>query len=217
MTNLIYNEFPNVGFISTQLPKDILQHVKAEIEAIRQNESGFKSANDILAGNMEKQFHLKNSRKHIEPFLEYLSWTYTNKWGFEKKVVQSINGESDQIDIEFKLDKLWANFQKKYEFNPTHSHMGVFSFACWIEIPYNIEDELNLNQVKYSNAKATSCFTFSYTNILGDILNFPIPVDKGMEGHMIFFPAELSHAVYPFYTSNDYRISIAGNISVNKI
>jgi hypothetical protein len=42
-----------------------------------------------------------------------------------------------------------------------------------------------------------------------------VPVDKTFEGKMLFFPATLSHSVNPFYTSDDYRISIAGNIGVD--
>ena len=72
---------------------------------------------------------------------------------------------------------------------------------------------MNLAQVKNSNAKATSCFSFSYTNALGEITIQPIMLDKNREGDMIFFPAELNHSVFPFYTSDDYRISISGNIA----
>ena len=28
---------------------------------------------------------------------------------------------------------------------------------------------------------------------------------------MIIFPACVNHGVYPFYTSDDYRVSVAGN------
>jgi hypothetical protein len=211
--DLKFNELPNIGFISTKLPSEILVEIQNEIIDVYNNQIKFKPANDVLAGNMEKQFHLVKSREIIEPFLISLAWEYTKKWNYGKKIIRPIKGKGDYVNIEFELDKLWVNFQKKHEFNPNHNHMGIFSFACWMNIPYNIEDEMNLEQVKYSNAKATSCFAFSYTNILGEINNYPIAVDKNMEGSMIFFPAELNHTVYPFYTSDDYRISIAGNIS----
>jgi len=30
---------------------------------------------------------------------------------------------------------------------------------------------------------------------------------------MLFFPAELNHLVYPFYGTDDARISLAGNVA----
>jgi len=44
---------------------------------------------------------------------------------------------------------------------------------------------------------------------VNEILN----VENGWEGRVVMFPAKLLHVVYPFYTSNGYRISIAGNLS----
>ena len=36
-----------------------------------------------------------------------------------------------------------------------------------------------------------------------------------MEGTLVFFPAKLRHAVYPFYNCDEDRISISGNIVLN--
>ena len=57
-----------------------------------------------------------------------------------------------------------------------------------------------------------STFQFVYTTILGSIVNMPMFVEKGWEAKIIMFPAKLLHMVYPFQTSDDYRISIAGNL-----
>ena len=43
--------------------------------------------------------------------------------------------------------------------------------------------------------------------------NSPIPVEKGWEGKLVMFPSLLMHSVTPFRTSDDYRISISGNLS----
>ena len=34
---------------------------------------------------------------------------------------------------------------------------------------------------------------------------------------MLVFPAALQHAVYPFYTSDDYRISVSGNVRLKDL
>ena len=41
-----------------------------------------------------------------------------------------------------------------------------------------------------------------------------LPVDKTWEGMMLMFPSKLHHSVYPFYTSDEKRISVSGNISI---
>ena len=57
-----------------------------------------------------------------------------------------------------------------------------------------------------------STFQFVYTTALGNIANCPMFVESGWEGNIVMFPAKLLHMVYPFQTSDDYRISIAGNL-----
>jgi hypothetical protein len=60
-----------------------------------------------------------------------------------------------------------------------------------------------------NNAVAT--FNFHYTDILGNITHYSLPVDKTWEKKLIVFSSDLNHSVNPFYTSNEYRISVAGN------
>jgi hypothetical protein len=45
-----------------------------------------------------------------------------------------------------------------------------------------------------------------------DIVHESLDVDKTMEGIWLYFHQSLNHIVYPFYTSDDYRITISGNI-----
>ena len=44
-----------------------------------------------------------------------------------------------------------------------------------------------------------------------DLLNMSSS-ERNDIGKIIFFPSKLNHCVYPFYTSDDTRISISGNI-----
>ncbi|MBW3042393.1 putative 2OG-Fe(II) oxygenase [Prochlorococcus marinus] len=113
------------------------------------------------------------------------------------------------------LDKFWANYQYKTEFNPYHNHSGVYSFAIWLKIPYDWEDQKKLPQ--YSEIKDKSikagCFEFEYDDTLGSIANYRYTLSSKFEGYMVFFPAKLRHCVYPFYKTDEPRISIAGNLS----
>ena len=52
-------------------------------------------------------------------------------------------------DSQLVLDKFWVNYQYKTEFNPYHDHSGVYSFAIWLKIPYDWEDQHKLPQFSY--------------------------------------------------------------------
>ena len=56
-----------------------------------------------------------------------------------------------------------------------------------------------------------------YTDILGRLRNYWYKLNQSQNGTMLFFPAELQHQVYPFYTSNKNRVSVSGNISLNPL
>jgi hypothetical protein len=54
-------------------------------------------------------------------------------------------------------------------------------------------------------------FAFLYSDSIGGINPFSIPVDKNMENNVILFPSNFYHMVYPFFSSDGYRISVSGN------
>ena len=110
------------------------------------------------------------------------------------------------------IASLWTNFQRKHEFNPPHVHGGLYSFIVFVNIPYELENELRI----FKNGNVTSKLYFQtqaplYWNRSG-ILRVDMNVDKSYEGKMIIFPANLQHGVFPFFTSEDYRITISGNL-----
>jgi hypothetical protein len=107
------------------------------------------------------------------------------------------------------LGPLWVNFQKKYEFNPLHNHSGMFSFVIWMKIPYDWRDEKELPWVKGSNSEET---VGNFVLVDPSMSNHAFFMDKTMEGHCVFFPSNFYHMVYPFYTSDEERVSISGNI-----
>ena len=41
-----------------------------------------------------------------------------------------------------------------------------------------------------------------------------LDVDKTFEGKMLLFNAKQMHTVFPFYTSDAYRITVSGNIKI---
>jgi len=115
---------------------------------------------------------------------------------------------------EYKIDPIWINYMKKGEFNPNHCHPEAKAvFVIWVTIPYNIEEEMRMGGYnnKMHPSKA-SCFEITYNTMSGGSCQAPFFVNKQMEGTILMFPGSMVHCVYPFYTSNEERISIAGNI-----
>jgi hypothetical protein len=109
------------------------------------------------------------------------------------------------------LSSCWVNYQKKYEFNPAHKHDGILSFVLWTKIPYDMEEERLASPGAESNLNSAGMFSFLYSNTLGKISAQQIPVDKNMENNILIFPSNFYHMVYPFFTSDGYRISVSGN------
>ena len=116
-----------------------------------------------------------------------------------------------------RLNGLWVNFQRKCEFQPVHFHDGMFSFVIWMDIPYDWKDEAKLNLTRPSNGTTTPTgnFTFVHNKCVSNsrmVTSTNIPMSPSMNGYCCFFPSDLCHQVYPFYTSDKERISISGNI-----
>ena len=107
------------------------------------------------------------------------------------------------------LNSMWCNFQKKGEFNPVHCHDGVFSFVFWVDIPYDSTEEKNVESAKDSSCPMGGSFQFHYVDTLGKITFHQI---EPKAGNFALFPAQLDHSVYPFYTSDKYRVSMSGNL-----
>ena len=194
-------QLPNPGLTRGMIPSEIYQPVMQEIRDICTNDAGIMRMNLTLAGQIEREYQLEKSKPHIVPYLEEMAREYQKKWNWYQ-------------EKNLKVDSLWVNLQQKTEYNPIHNHEGVLSYVAWLDIPYKQEDEMNINQSRDSRTKQYSAsFQFLYTTILGKIVNEAYAVENGWEGRIVMFPSELLHIVYPFYTSDGYRISIAGNLS----
>jgi len=198
--------FPNFGFLLKKIPYDLFRKIKNETKFIEKDFSNHQNVSHKLSGNIRNEFDLTDCKRELQNYVLELVKEYDAQFNYISSV-DPLNGNVPLI-----LDMLWVNFQKKYEFNPNHSHSGVMSFVIWIQIPYDLADELESSPGKYSVDNMASKFQFSYSDILGRMKSYQISLDKSFEGTICLFPSKLTHCVYPFYTSDDYRISVSGNI-----
>jgi hypothetical protein len=198
--------FPNIGFLKIQLTEDQVVPIKQEIDKIKKNFILATEANAYLVGHIEKEYNLNTCKDYFNFLLKDLVKIYEDTFGYIAR--QSYLSK----DAPLAVDDVWVNFQSKHEFNPAHDHSGVLSFVLWIQIPYSIKEEIMYSPGKKSKAPLSGHFGFYYTNSLGQISYYDIPADKSMENCMLIFPSRLNHTVHPFYSSDEYRISVSGNI-----
>lgn len=210
--HITYRDLPNIGVLDIQVPDDIMKILSESADRIYKD--NFKSApgfQNKLVGHLKHEYVLdKKCWDAIDPLVRHAAKLYDERWMYSRQVDIGVFNDTTVLG----LKDLWINFQKKHEFNPTHLHTGIFSFVIWLKIPYALEDEYKVFPEVNVDSNKTSKFTFHYSNILGMHSGWPVPVDQTFQGRMLFFPAALTHSVNPFFTSDDYRISVAGNLGV---
>jgi len=200
-----HTHLPNVGLTNGNIPPEIYQALNQEIVDIHTNDKDIVRMNHTLAGQITKEYQITKSLPLLNPFLEEMARAYQKEWNYYPK--------ENPNDNKLTVESVWVNMQKKLEVNPLHSHDGTLSFVAWLYVPFKLEDERNMENCKNSRTvELASTFQFVYNTALGTIANCPMFVESGWEGKIVMFPSKLLHMVYPFQTSDDYRISIAGNL-----
>jgi Putative 2OG-Fe(II) oxygenase len=191
-------KLPNPGVLKGRLPpytfKVLSEHLKRQIENDPKMHNG-------LIGHIVKQY-VYEAPKELIDFIDEMYVEYRERFD----CFQNLNYNLD--------NNIWVNLQRKGEYNPSHEHDGVISWVLWVSIPYKLEEELQHPLASNSNGKVASMFQFTYPRMDGKLLIHNLPVDKNWEGSIIMFPAYLRHQVYPFFTSENYRVSISGNIHI---
>ena len=182
---------PNFYWIQEEIPTEIYTYLLSQIAKAKFDHK------HQLAGHISKSLVLPDEEKIFTRYL--LNKSQNLEWA-------QVTG--NHVD-------LWVNFQKKHEYNPSHAHNGQVSFVLWMKIPYKQEDEKK-TEIATGISPNTPClngsFEITYVNLLGSLSRYGYHLDQNMEGLMVMFPANTQHCVYPFYTSDDERISISGNL-----
>jgi hypothetical protein len=201
----------NFGFLVEKTPKNVLNELKTQITQVQNNFNGTEKANNELVGQIQHEYRIK-PLNHLKQFVRQLA----DRFEYQSTYIEENYNKFEYPNITLNFDNLWVNFQKKYEYNPVHQHYGVFSFVIWYQIPYTLENEL-----KYHYSNQSVChngqFEFVYPApflISSQLNTYQLNIDKNKEGYIAIFPSTLSHVVYPFYSSDEYRITVAGNIKL---
>lgn len=205
--NSDFYHFPNIGYSISKLPPNVFAYLKKQIKLIEDDFDSATPSNKLLSGNIKKEFDLQNCDTAISKHLEEEIDNFDNAFKY-------LDSKGLPKNISAKIDSMWVNFQKKFEFNPNHIHNGDLSFVIFIRVPYNIKTEHANSPGVNANNNTSGCFSFVYTTSTGNLADIYLPVDGEWEGKMLLFPSTLMHCVYPFFSSEDYRITVAGNVTL---
>ena len=206
--------FSGPGYLRCSLPEEVKKEVQDAIEKIDRGEIETFDNRQNLAGHLQKETTFPITEK-----LNYLLKTLSSEYDsiFYMKQESSVSRfhpncveefVENGYNFEFVLRDIWINYGKKYDFNPPHKHTGIYSFVLWVKIPYKFQEEEKVYPLANGSSGKFEFF-FPKANIPGCTGN--ITVDS-VEWDLILFPSCLAHTVYPFYTSDEERISIAGNL-----
>jgi hypothetical protein len=177
------------------------------------SEENKESWNHRLVGNISKSEVIKDkdnwffetTLKALTEKLFYRDWNNYCRYHIEK-----------EEPPKFELEKLWVNHQKQHEFNPLpHVHIALYSFVVFMKIPTHWEEQHTLPFTLYSGNPCASDFQFMWTQKDTEdsfFRNFKLSPED--EGRMLFFPSSLQHQVFPFYGTEEERITISGNIRI---
>ena len=203
-------DFKNLGVFSAKLSEEQMEPIKSEIDTIQKNFELYDSRkyNSQLVGNIKREYELLECKTHLKKLLDPLVEQYDKKYDY----FNHFDLLTKNVPID--LTASWVNFQQKYEFNPMHSHGGILTFVIWVKIPYDMENERTASPGIDSSFSVAGMFNFQYIDTIGSIRTYHIPVDKSMENCVILFPSKFNHCVYPFFSSDGYRISVSGNFKL---
>ena len=195
------NWFEYLGIAGFELEKENFKWLKKASQTSKKNNLKY---NKNLIGHIKEEYEIKDWPKSFESFL--MNCTKHNAFKVFTKKFDMLSENKPAY-----LSNMWVNYQRKYEFNPLHDHSGVFSFIVFIKIPYDLKKEDKYFNI-LNKKNNTSRLAFLNSKPDGSILDTNVDVDKSFEGKMFMFLSKQVHMVYPFYTSDGYRITISGNI-----
>ena len=160
---------------------------------------------ETATGLVNHKCSLVNSIPHVEQLVseQIAEFNWANNWPNQLRVMDRTAG--------LKLSELWVNWMSRHEFSPIHRHDGVMSFVIWLRVPYTEAEEAAARPYVPEHINYGGQFALHYTDTLGQLCTKTLPVYKDWESMLCLFPSGINHSVFPYYSSNDLRVSVAGN------
>ena len=187
-------ELPNYGILDVTLEKNVLDHLHHLVEKYEPDDA----KQQWMLVDDENRFQ----KEVLNPIIQ----EYVADYGFPEKL------KTTHIhDLTFQ--KFWANYTGKGEYQALHNHDAIWSFVIWLKLPAVANDEQSVKDAMHPDA---GDFILTYSDIIGRTRKVNWKLEKQYnEGHMLLFPSDLYHAVYPHFQTDEKRLSLAGDIVIN--
>jgi len=165
-----------------------------------------------LAGCLSEEYSFskaftKEEDKIVEDELTFLAGHFTGCAHKAHKIKKRDIRHMSEIVMQ---RPVWVNYMKSGEWNPSHNHTGKISCVMYLRVPKEIEEENDKGEhTSKSNTPSAGRIEFQFGNV-------GMPYSSGgyirtpKEKQIFFFPAALSHLVYPFQADTE-RVSVSVN------
>lgn len=182
-------------YIQRQLTLDELKPVLREIADIDTKDFG---------PMVNHRIYLEKSKAHMSTLLSPLVQEYNAEYKWPE-LLSVFRPKKNLV-----MEDYWVNFMGPGTCTPIHNHGGVMSWCLWIRVPYTRESELQATPWIPVENNINGDFAFHTVTDRG-IATIPLSVDQSWEGRVAMWPAYLNHSVFPFYSTDEIRVSVAGN------
>lgn len=193
-------QFPNTGFVRTSVDANSIRNLTQEIEDMDRSRQPTIDHSHVGVITNEFRIVTESARNELAQVLMPAC----------EQFAQSFHWTAEQRPMT--LTDTWVNFQRPGEYFIPHTHKGVFSFALWIRVPFTQAEEASWRESNGKSSRALHAFTFHYTDALGRITPYELPVDRTWERECVVFLGETMHSVTPFYSTDEERIVVSGNV-----
>ena len=192
-------QFPNLGYVRNTVQPNQIRQLITWVDAIDESTA---TINHSHVGTIAREYEIEDVlvKKELSDILAPMVQQYVNDMHFtiQPRAVG--------------LTTAWCNLQTSGEYFAAHTHKGVFSFALWLEVPFTQTDEREWREARGKSGRETASFQFHYTDALGRITPNVLEVDSSWEREIVLFPGEMMHSVTPYYSTDETRIVVSGNI-----
>ena len=187
-------ELPNYAVLDVTLDKNVLDHLHHLVEKYEPDDA------------KQQWMLVDDDNRFQKEVLNPIIQEYVTDYGFPEKL------KTTHIhDLTFQ--KFWANYTGKGEYQALHNHDAIWSFVIWLKLPAVANDEQSVKEAMHPDA---GDFILTYSDIIGRTRKVNWKLEKQYnEGHMLLFPSDLYHAVYPHFQTDEKRLSLAGDIVIN--
>ena len=198
-------ELPNFGVIEAELEQEDIDYLWKLVHKYSHNAKW--EGNRLISIEEDfKQFPLNDDDNLFQNnVLRPCTDKYFETYGcpFKQKTTHT---------HELAFSRFWCRASLDGDYQSIHDHQGIFTFVVWLTVPFEGADE---RQVQAGFRPEASDFVLVYPDTCGQLQKRNFVLGKGAEGKMLFFPSDIIHIVYPHYTTQEYRIALAGDVALN--